>query len=207
MLTSRHQFYRLIRGRIIHATCVGGLKGILRDGRIRPNPDGALSHGSSGRGRGCYVCQNLNAISVLDLKSADERDLFDRERPFQNWTGVFTYNHPTIVLVVNSQLVESGLTRGRELMKLPGRFIIEAEACYSGEIPVSWIREGLVVGARYRLIYRAPDLCSVLQRAEQVERFSRRKPLGMFGLTAVEDIEPGASPNAGSAGAPPTSLS
>jgi len=49
--------------------------------------------------------KKLGGVSLLDFKSTDERDLFDRER-IQHWSGVFTSYHPAIVLVLSHRAVD-----------------------------------------------------------------------------------------------------
>jgi len=171
MLTKRHPFYQRIRGKIIHVTWVNGLRGILRDKRIRPNPTGALNHRASGALPNCYACQKLGGVSVLDLKSAHECDLFDRER-IQHWSGVFSYYHPAIALFLRDESIENGLIPWPELRKMPDKSVL-GEACYRGDIPLSTVIEGLVIGASYRMVYSSSDLRSVLLRAQQVSYFSR----------------------------------
>jgi hypothetical protein len=176
MITRRHHLYRRIRGRVMHITGVKGLCGILRDGCISPNPSGRFEHSLSGARPGYYVCQRHNAISLLDLKSADEKELFDPQPP-QNWAAVFTYHRPAIILLLNGDRMRGRLTPVRALAeKTTGLAIVEAEACHAGEIPTSWIVEGLVVGARRNVIYSSVELSSVLSRAQAVERRSRRDP-------------------------------
>ena len=114
-------------------------------------------------------------MSVLDLKSADESDLFDRER-IQHWSGVFSYYHPAIALFLRDESIENGLIPWPELRKMPDKSVL-GEACYRGDIPLSSVTEGLVIGTSYRIVYSSSDLRSVLLRAQQVSCFSRRKAL------------------------------
>lgn len=172
-MTKRHALYRRIRGEIIHVTWVGGLEGIVRDQRIHPNPDGLLNHSASFDPPSLYACQKLRGISLLDFKSAPESALFDPAR-VQHWTGVFTCYHPAIVLVLSYQAVESQLIAWSKLRLMPEKSFF-GEACHCGNIHVSAVTEGIVVGAARRLIYSSSDLSSVLARARQVERFSRRR--------------------------------
>jgi hypothetical protein len=161
-----------MRGKIIHVTWVGGLQGILRDQQILPNPAGTLNHSASGALPNCYACQKLGGVSVLDLKSADEHDLFDRER-IQHWSGVFSYYHPAIALFLRDESVENGLIPWLELRKMPEKSVL-GEACHRENIPLSAVTEGVVIGAAYRIIYSSSNLRSVLLRAQQVSCFSRR---------------------------------
>jgi hypothetical protein len=158
------------------------LQGILRDQRIRPNPAGALNHKASGAQLNCYACQKLGGVSVLDLKSADENDLFDPARS-QHWSGVFSYYHPAIALFLRDEAIENGLIPWSELRRMPDKSVL-GEACYSGDIPLSAVTEGLVIGASNRMVYSSSDLHSVLLRAQQVSCFSRRKRSGTFGPIA-----------------------
>jgi hypothetical protein len=108
----------------MHVTSIGGLKGILADGRIRPNRDGTRGYNSLGSEPNCYVCQQLGAVSVLDLKTANESELFDGA--IQNWLGIFIDHRPAIALMLADEFVESKLVRGRDnptLRKIIGRYV------------------------------------------------------------------------------------
>ena len=198
MITKRHALYRQIRGSVLHVTWIGGLEGTLRDQAIRPNPDHFLDHSASFCSSSLYACQKLGGVSLLDFKSADERDLFDPQR-IQHWSGVFSSYHPAIALVLSYSAVQGQLVPWSVLRTMPEKSLL-GEACHRGTIPLSAVTDGIVVGAAYRVIYSSPDLYSVLSRARQVDRFSRRRRSDIFSLFQDRNIEQGAARNSHRAG-------
>jgi len=197
MITMRHALYRRIRGSIIHVTWIGGLEGILRDKEIRANPDHLLDHSASLRPASVYACQKLRGVALLDFKSVKEQDLFDPERS-QHWSGVFTTYHPSIVLILSNEAVEGKLVPWSELRSMPEKSLF-GEACHRGNISLSAVTEGIVLGAARRMIYSSSNLFSVLEHARQVCRFSRRRRSDIFSLLSQGYIEPGAPPHGGPA--------
>ena len=151
-------------------TTITGLRGIVRDNRIRL--DGHLHELSNREGD---VCRKCGGISVLDLESAREEHLF---RTWQNWLHVFTYHVPTVVLILSPD-IKHNLFRFDtvEAAKIPGRYIVEAEACHKGDIPAACITEGWVMGKNYRIIFRSAELSEVLSTVLQLEKKLKwRKP-------------------------------
>lgn len=124
MLTKRNRFYTAIRGRIIHATSIEGLQGIIRDGMILPNCDGSKGYAYWGKQIASY-CQRKGGISVMDLLSIDETKLFDAKGPAHHWTGVFCFHHPTILLLLSNKHVAPYLFHPAPQRKPP------ASACSS----------------------------------------------------------------------------
>lgn len=160
-------------GRILHITHIDGLKGILESGFILSNPDGSRGYSSLGSQPNCYVCQKLNSTSILDLKNAEKVKLLDN---WQNWLGVFTEHKPAIALELIPKLVEDRLKRFSvwEALEIKGRYIVEAEACCPGEIPVGFIERAFVIGCNYRIICNETSLGAAYERAKQVKFYSRR---------------------------------
>lgn len=149
MVTPRNKLVRKLQGHVYHLTSTKGLRGIMKDGQIFPNLDGRLAHSSIGSIPGCYVCQKLDAVSLLDLRLQRFAALFDRSS-FQNWAGVFTYNEPCIALQLNVGALETSfISLSREdVLAIPGRFIIEAEICHRGPIPISAVTRAHVIRSR-----------------------------------------------------------
>jgi hypothetical protein len=176
MLTKRNRFYTAIRGRIIHATSIEGLQGIIRDGMILPNCDGSKGYAYWGKQIASY-CQRKGGISVMDLLSIDETKLFDAKGPAHHWTGVFCFHHPTILLLLSNKHVAPYLFHPAppEETSCLGLFIKEVEACCGCPIPVEWILGGMVIGKRHRIILRSNNLSTVLERARQVRNYSRHR--------------------------------
>jgi hypothetical protein len=148
-VTRRHTLFRKLQGHIYHVTWIEGLRGIIKNGNILPNPDGNLRHSSLGSA-GCYVCQKFDAISLIDLRTDRHAELFDKERPFQNWSGVFDYNDPSIALQLDLGVIQPGFVKlaREDLIKIPGRYIVEAEICHHGPIPTSAVTRAHVIGGR-----------------------------------------------------------
>lgn len=178
-MTHRHRFFRMMQGHIYHVTGLQGLRGIIDAQEIRPNLDGSLAYNNLGASPDCYTCQFLGAVSLLDLRSCRVPGLFSCDS-FQNWLGVFTYHRPSIALQLNFEVVKHGIVSlpMEEMLKLPGRFIAEAESCHKGAIPLSAVRKARVIGARYRLIADFEDVESAYCRARRIchSRNSRRSP-------------------------------
>jgi hypothetical protein len=185
-MTRRDKLFRKLQGHLYHVTWIEGLQGILDSGKILPNPDGSLGHSSLGSVPNCYVCQKLNAISLLDLRHHRIPELFDRSA-FKNWLGVFRYNEPCIALRLNVAAIEAGfipLSR-QEIIAIPGRFIVEAEICHRGLIPISAIiRAHVIRGLTWDSDYddlKAAYARSVTVRNEMSEARKRSVNVGVGG--------------------------
>lgn len=154
----------------MHVTGIKGLEGIIQDKCIRLR--GSKHSLSSETGD---ACAQHGGISILDLERASEERLF---KCF-NWLHVFSsYHTPAVVLVLDAAKIRLNVFRldDRQRNETDGRYIAEAEACHRGDIPVSCILEGWVLGANYRIAYRSKSLKEVLSIAKQREaRFQRKK--------------------------------
>ena len=113
----------------------------------------------------------------MDHRRADRHaELFDKKRPFQNWSGVFDYNDPSIALQLDLRAVQPGFVKlaREDLIKIPGRYIVEAEICHHGPIPISAVtRAHLLRGRAWIAAYE--NLESAYARAVTLERLIRRK--------------------------------
>jgi hypothetical protein len=173
-MTRRDQLFRKLQGNIYHVTWIGGLRGILDSGEIRPNPDGSLGHSSLGSVPDCYVCQKLSAVSLLDLRHHRISELFDKSS-FKNWVGVFTYNEPCIALQLDVAAIKASFIQlsREEVIAIPGRFIVEAEICHRGAIPISAVfRAHIIRGVTWDGAYddlETAYLRSVAVRDEMLE--------------------------------------
>lgn len=138
------KFYQLIADRLIHATSISGLSGIIRDGSIKVNLGGLKKTYEYE-----YLCAHAGGISLLDLKHP-KLPFRNSNRRGTHWMKVFSYHQPvTIILFLRRKQLAVSL---RQCVDIEDKrhfmqYIPEVEVCHIGDIAVEHIDSIYAVSA------------------------------------------------------------
>ena len=161
--------WAVLDGRLWHATSVDGLRGIRRDGVIRPG----------NRYRSSFVSAR-GWVSLFDF-GPSARDEWDQWRNWAQWFGSTHDADQSVWLEVDREAGKGEIVEAEELRMLwreeldrrvressgepwSGNIIPGVEGCYRGPLPIALVKRAVLMGADYSVVGDLGGLETVKER-------------------------------------------
>jgi hypothetical protein len=166
-----HPLVEHLLGELIHVTSISNYRSIRKDGAIRPN-DGSLQGHFKRRAPMLTACERLGAVSLFNFAQPEDR-VFPllhatetiREY-FVEWGQfLWIYKPLSVVLLLDKTAAAGNLSTDADCKRVSGQWIYNVEVCHKGPVPVSSIKEIVVVpshsngeSARAFVVFEASEI-------------------------------------------------